>query len=452
MSKFTFKKSMLIIALAFLPFMVLGQDNETEKPQKPYRWYVGIEGGGTVMFADNTPDNAPYKFDKLKWDVSLTGGYTFAKFMNVYGKIGYFTLGGEKENMFTVEESNFFNANLNLGIDLMQLFKYKPDRFLGIMPHVGAGMMMLKAKSTLYPNNPLYKHYGSEFKWGYDEKWGNKGKGINGRRVVMEIPFGLNVSFNFSKRFTAYADFVVVKADTDCLDACPTGDYYDWYAYTNVGLRYKFKWKRDKKDVEPEEEQFEEPIEETPIEEENQQEAEEAPANDVENAEEIEVEEVPEEVYTPEHKAHDIKLKFSVGKATIARTQENNSEIDKIGEDIANGRVISSITVIGYASPEGGATLNENLAKERAQSTIAYIKERLGEKGRGIKFEAEGRGADWDNYYKALESSDLTYKNEIINELRNSANPSATLKKLSATYPMIKKFYGELRRTEIIIK
>lgn len=448
MSKFTFKKSMLIIALAFLPFMVLGQDNETEKPQKPYRWHVGIEGGGTMLFSDNTP----LKFDQTRWDINLTGGYTFAKCLTVYAKLGYFTVYGEKENMFKVDEANFFNGNLNLGVDLLQLFKYKPDRFLGIMPHVGAGMMMLKAKSTLGHGNPIYYHGLTEFKWGYKGANGNEGKGINGRRMVMEIPFGLNVSFNFSKRFTAYADFVAVKADTDCLDACPTGDYYDWYTYANVGLKYKFKWKRDKKDIEPEEEQLQEPIEETPIEEENQPEAEEAPANDIENAEEIEVEEVPEEVYTPEHKAHDIKLKFSVGKATIARTQENNNEIDKIGEDIANGRVISSITVIGYASPEGGSALNENLAKERAQSTIAYIKERLGEKGRGIKFEAEGKGADWDNYYKALESSDLTYKNEVINELRNSANPSATLKKLSTDYPMIKKFYSELRRTEIIIK
>lgn len=445
MGKFRLKKTMLIIALAILPFMAMAQNNDTETPKKVYRWYTGIEGGVTMLFSDNTP----YQFNDARWDVSWTIGYNFAKFMTVYGKLGYFTLAGEKANMFTLDHCDFFNANINLGIDLMQVFKYKPDRFLGITPHVGYGQMHLKAKSTMGPGN--YR-FGPEIKWGYDEEGGNKGNGISGRRIIWEIPLGINVSFNFSKRFTAYIDVVSVSADTERLDACPTGDSKDWYAYANVGLKYKFNWKRDKADIEPEEEQIEEPIDETPVEEENQEEETEevSPVVDVEDAEEIEPEEVP--VVVPTYKAHDIKLKFSVGKATIARTQENNSEIDKIGEDIANGRVITSITAIGYASPEGGATLNDNLAKERAQSTVAYIKERLGEKARGIKFETEGRGADWNNFYAALESSNLTYKDEVINELKGSANPSATLKKLATKYPSIKNFYSELRRTEVIVK
>lgn len=433
MSRSTFKKSLLIIALALVPMTFFGQNNNTEKPKNNNHWHVGIEGGGTSLFSDNKP----FMLDKTSWDVSMSFGYTFAKFVTVYAKFGYFNLEGEKANQFTLDECNFFNGNLNVGFDIMQLISYKPDRKFGFGPHIGYGQLQSRSKSTFRKGNVL--------KWGYDEEGGNKGGGIGGRRVIYEIPMGIDFSYNFSKNFGLYVDITAVRADTECLDACPTGKHKDWYAYANIGFRYKFGYKKDKAQEEPEEEVVEEqqqPVEET-----------QAPVEEViEEVEPEEIEAEEEEEMAPAYEERDIKLTFAVGKATIQRTQANMAEVDKIGEDLDNGRVITGITVIGYASPEGGKDLNENLSKERAKATVAFIKERLGEKARGIKFESEFRGADWEGFYKALENSDIANKNEIINEIKNSDNPSATLNKLAAKNPTIKNLYGQLRRGQIIIK
>lgn len=433
MSRFTFKKLLLIIALALVPMTFYGQENNAEKPKNNNHWFIGIEGGVTSLFADNQS----YNLDRTNWNASMSIGYSFAKFLKAYGKIGYFELLGVYDNYYNLDECNFINGNLNVGLDVMQLIKYKPDRVFGFGPHIGYGQLQLRSKSTF--------NDGTVVKWGYDEEDGNKGGGISGRRVIYEIPMGVDFTFNLSKRFALYADFTAVKTDTECLDANPSGDHKDWYAYANLGLKFKFGYKKDKAQPEPKE-VIEEPVEETPVKEEP---IEEEPVEELEPEEEVIAE---EEAVAVVFGANDIRLTFPVGKSTITRTQANFDEVDKIGADIDNGRVITSIVVIGYASPEGGAKLNENLARERAKSTIAFIKERLGEKARGIKFEAETMGADWEGFYAAVEKSNLSNKDAIIRELKNSSDPIMTLNKLATLYPSIKSLYGNLRRTEIIIK
>jgi len=86
MSRFTFKKLLLIIALALVPMTFYGQENNAEKPKNNNHWFIGIEGGVTSLFADNQS----YNLDRTNWNASMSIGYSFAKFLKAYGKIGYF--------------------------------------------------------------------------------------------------------------------------------------------------------------------------------------------------------------------------------------------------------------------------------------------------------------------------------------------------------------------------
>lgn len=436
MTKFTLKKSLLIFALAILPMTFFGQ----EEPQD--YWTIGIEGGATSLFGDNQS----YKLDKTSWDVNLFAGYTFDNSVSLYANVGYVNLSGKYENFFEIEECNLFQMNLNVGYDILQLFKLNPNRVIGIMPHVGFGIMQHKT-TTKFQN-------GTTVKTGYNEEGGTKGGGINGRRVAYQNPFGVNFLFNISKKLQANIDFVALKCDTDYLDGYANGKHNDYYAYANIGIAYKFGYKDSRKPCpecppcEPDQDAIDKAIADA-IEQYKadnpcpEPEAIEAETEEADNAESLDA-----VVYEEK----DIRLTFKAGKAEVENTKANNDEIAKISEDIDNGRAISTIKAVGHASPEGNPQQNEKLAENRAKSTVNFIQEKLGDKAEGIEFESEGMGADWDGFYAALENSNISNKAEIANTIKNSENPAATLNQMKAKYPELKELFNELRRTHIFIK
>jgi len=437
MTKFTLKKSLLIAILAILPMTFFGQ----EEPQN--YWTIGIEGGATSLFSDNDA----FKLDKTSWNAGLFAGYTFSNSIYIYGNIGYVALEGELENGFNIDECNLFQANLNIGYDVLQLFRLNPHRFIGIVPHVGFGMMEHKTKTTF--------NDGTIVKVGYDEEGGSKGSGIGGRRHVYQNPFGVNFLFNISKHFQANVDFVALKTDTEMLDCHYDGKHSDWYGYANIGIAYKFGQKNSRKPCpecppcEPDQDAIDKAIADA-----IEQYKADNPCPEPEALMEAETEEADttESLNAIVYEEKDIHLTFKVGKTEVEDTQANNDEVTKISDDIDNGREIDVIRTVGYASPEGNTQQNEQLAENRAKSTANFIREKLGDNAEGIEFESEGMGADWDGFYAALENSNISNKAEIADTIKNSENPTATLNQMKAKYPALNELLNSLRRTQVFIK
>ena len=80
--------------------------------------------------------------------------------------------------------------------------------------------------------------------------------------------------------------------------------------------------------------------------------------------------------------------------------------------------VITSIDLIGHASPEGEATLNENLSIDRAKAVDTYVKKEV-KKAKIAGADAadfytqKGEGADWDGFFDLLANSNLSDKEMI---------------------------------------
>lgn len=120
--------------------------------------------------------------------------------------------------------------------------------------------------------------------------------------------------------------------------------------------------------------------------------------------------------------------------------------------------VINSVDFIGHASPEGEATLNENLSIDRAKAVEAYAKKEIkkykiaGENAASF-YSEKGEGADWDGFFDLLANSNMTDKAMIKRTLDGEpllATKEATLKSLESTYAEIRdQILPELRRTEI---
>lgn len=425
MKKFT--KSLLFIVLAIIPMTFFGQE---EAPTN--YWFVGIEGGATQLFGDNDQ----FKFDQTSWNAGLYFGYTIRNSVYMYGNLGYSNLKGENKDFFTIDECNLFHANLSIGYDVLQLFKLNPHRKVGIVPHWGFGVMEHKTTAKL--------ENGGEIKTGYSDA--GKGTGIGGRRHVFQNAFGLNFIFNFTKRFQANIDFVGYKTDSDYLDAiggARHNKHNDWYAHANIGLAYKFHHKEKKPcpdcpPCEPDQDAIDKAIQDA---------IEQYKADNPCQEPEPEVEEVFEKIWEEK----DIHLTFKVNNAEVEDTDANKEEAKKIIVDLEEGRDIHTIKTIGYASPEGDAEKNQKLSEDRAQATSDFIEKELGDMAEGITFDAEGRGSDWDGFYKALEASEIENKAEIAETIRNAEDKEATLNQMRAQYPELNEILNGLRVTRIYI-
>ena len=443
MSKITFK-SLLIIVLAVLPLTFFGQENtnDNQKKENTNYWFVGFDEGATLLFGDNKA----WDFDNVRPQIGIHGGYNFAKHFQVYGRISAGTLKGELENVFKVENSSFIAYDLNVSADVISLIKgYNPDRVLGLKPHVGFGQMMYQARTLAG---------GKIYKYGYDDATTtDKGNGIGGRKVVMEVPFGVEFEFNLTRRCALYLDVMATYTDTDCLDGYASGDHYDWYTSTNVGFRYKFRKPKpvpceavpcDPVPCELDQDALNEAVKEAVKEALKDYQPAPAPVQEAEEEEADNTESM--EAIQKNYEEKDIHLAFKVGKAEVEDSPANNAEVEKIKED---GREIHTILTVGYASPEGNDDQNQKLSEERAQAAADFIEKKLGEEGEGINFQPKGMGSDWDGLKEAVNNSNISNKAEIMKAI--DAKDANALNALKAKNPELGDMLNNLRRTQIFI-
>ena len=448
MSKFTFK-SLLVLVLAVIPMTFFAQNNEgtQEKPNNNHYWSVGFDEGATLLFGDNKA----FDFNNVRPQIGIFGGYTFAKHFTAYGRLSVGTVRGELENVFKVENASFIQFDVNVAADLVSLIAgYNPDRVFGLIPHVGFGQMHYQARTIAG---------GKTYKYGYDdETTSQKGKGIAGRKVVWDIPMGIQFEFNLNRNCALFLDVTATRTDTDQLDGYASGDHYDWYSATSVGFKYKFR-KADPKpapapaapaapDCEACKDAIQQAVKDA-VEEalKNYQPAPQEVAPEEDNADDAE----SLDSFERNWEEKDIHLSFKVGKAEVENTKANKDQVKEIADEMKEGREIHTIKTIGYASPEGSEKQNQKLSEDRAQATADYIHKELGDKAEGITFDASGVGSDWDGFFKALEESNIADKAEIAEKIKNADDKTAAVNQMKAKYPELNNLLNSLRRTQVYI-
>lgn len=79
---------------------------------------------------------------------------------------------------------------------------------------------------------------------------------------------------------------------------------------------------------------------------------------------------------------------------------------------------LNSIDIVAYASPEGPYTLNRKLARKRAENISAYLRGNMPFLS-GSLFNVQPKGIDWDGLAAMVEASNMRYRSEVLNVLRN---------------------------------
>lgn len=245
----------LILMLAMVPLNFYGQ-NESQPKEKSKssfdkHWFMLGDAGLSMFHGDlNQYGFAPDpNYFKINGNLGL--GYQFGSVIGLYGKIGGGNLGGEKDwRNAKLEENGFFDGNLNLSINFVNLvWGYNPDRLFTFAPHIGFGQANWKARAVDATTGALLSEVG------YNANTPEKGW-MGNRASAWTIPVGADFNFNVSEKVDVYLDYTFNFMDTDRMDAFldnnandPSGNsrfkpegtvVNDMYSHLNVGLRYKF--------------------------------------------------------------------------------------------------------------------------------------------------------------------------------------------------------------------
>lgn len=120
------------------------------------------------------------------------------------------------------------------------------------------------------------------------------------------------------------------------------------------------------------------------------------------------------------------RVVFPIGKSNIVDTLYNNKAelaklTDVMGKLLASDEyVVDSITLTAKSSPEGSVTLNNKLAKERAESLSRYIVDKHGAKAQRL-ITAKWVGEDWSGLIDRItDDPSLTNKEGIFNIIASS--------------------------------
>lgn len=179
--------------------------------------------------------------------------------------------------------------------------------------------------------------------------------------------------------------------------------------------------------------------------------------------------------YTPTYiyitpKAEEVKVRelsgrafidFVVNKTDIREDYRGNaSELTKIRATIDSVRndkdiTVKSLSLKGYASPEGRYESNARLAEGRTKALKEYVNSLYHfEKG---FISADFQPEDWEGYRHMVEESSLPHKAEILALMdRTDLAPDPLEWKIKSTYPgdykvILKDFFPALRHTDYAI-
>lgn len=124
-------------------------------------------------------------------------------------------------------------------------------------------------------------------------------------------------------------------------------------------------------------------------------------------------------VYRQVEKSMKANIEYPVASAEVKEDFSNNQEeFEKVRSmisdiELAEEFVLDSLTMIGYASPEGNSRLNKSLSERRTNNLKAYVqKQRFFTKTPPIR--AVAGGENWSGLYEILKSFDELIQDEKV--------------------------------------
>ena len=153
-------------------------------------------------------------------------------------------------------------------------------------------------------------------------------------------------------------------------------------------------------------------------------------------------------------------IKFLIQQSNLRSSETNSQAVKDLQAAIkdavqAENKEVNNVEVSGYASPDGGLDLNENLAKNREKNAQNFIAKTLKQNKVNKEIQATVTAEDWEGFQKAMEESNIQDKELVLRVLSMYSDPEereAQIKNLSSVYKTIAdQILPELRRSRLIL-
>ena len=149
---------------------------------------------------------------------------------------------------------------------------------------------------------------------------------------------------------------------------------------------------------------------------------------------------------------------FLIQQAQLRNSELKSSDVKAFTQKAkevrdAQNKEISTLEVLGYASPEGALDLNTNLAEKRQKVTADYVNKEFKKLKEKITIDSRFTAEDWDGFQKLMETSNIQDKDLILRVLSMYQDPEQRereIRNLSTAFKSIANdILPQLRRSRL---
>ena len=153
-------------------------------------------------------------------------------------------------------------------------------------------------------------------------------------------------------------------------------------------------------------------------------------------------------------------IMFLIQSASLRSSETKSSEMKALEAAIKDAnadekKAINQIEISGYASPDGGLNLNEQLAQNRRKVAEDFLRRNLKKAKISVDFAGGVTAEDWAGFQEEVMNSNIQDKELILRVLAMYADPEEReeqIKKLASAYPVLaEQILPKLRRSRLIL-
>ncbi|MBQ3997874.1 MAG: tetratricopeptide repeat protein [Paludibacteraceae bacterium] len=153
-------------------------------------------------------------------------------------------------------------------------------------------------------------------------------------------------------------------------------------------------------------------------------------------------------------------IMFLIQSADLRSSEKKSDAVKALEAAIKDAmadekKEVNQLEVSGYASPDGGLDLNEQLANKRRNVTVDFLKRELKKDKLSVEFAGDVTPEDWAGFQEEVANSNIQDKELILRVLSMYSDPEereAQIKKLSSVFPVLAdQILPKLRRSRLIL-